>query len=285
MTRKTTRLVIVPPVSEPERCFTRLEPELAELVKLRTVRSNVPELVVRLLALLPGLQELRQDFILCFRVFDVRRLDTLADYAWCLLHADTLYRAATTVPRNANGLLKEALELRHFLRKKARLIDPDLEAEELTQLRGTRRYDAVAADLELLHAWLSERKELCVVPSRKMVRVTSIVPSLRRIAAAQDPQSELAVAAHERRARAYTLLYRVYQEIRRSVIFLRRDTFDGDEIAPKLFAEPKPKQVFAAPIPINRPRRRKATTAEASSVEPPQREGERDLPPETTEPN
>jgi hypothetical protein len=285
MKRTKSRLVIVPPVSEPERCFTRLEPELAGLAKLRPVRSNVPELVVRLLATLPGLQELRQDLVRCFKVFDVRRLDTLADYAWCLLHTDCLYRAAITVPRNENGLLREALELRYFLRKKAKLIDPDLDAPGLSQLRGTRRYDAVAADLELLHAWLSERKELCVVPTRRMLRASSIVPSLRRIATAHDPKSELAVAAHERRARAYTLLYGVYQEIRRSIIFLRHDTRDGDEIAPKLFAEPKAKQVFAAPIPINRPRRRKATTAEASSDEQPQLEVERDLPPETTKPN
>jgi len=260
MKRKNNGLVLVPPVTPPEQCFTRLEPELAAQEELLPVRVNVPELVSRLLAAMPVLQEQRQDLVRTFLKFDVQRLDTLADYAWCLLHADCLYRAVTTVPRRSKTLLTEAMQLRYFLRKKAQIIDRDLETEGLARLQGIGSHAAVAADLELLHAWLGERRSLVRVPERKMIRAASIVPSLRRIVAAQDPQSPLALAAFDRRARAYTLLWWVYNEIRHAIVYLRHDTRDGNEIAPKLFPD-RPRKVAIAPlIPINRPRRRKESS-------------------------
>jgi hypothetical protein len=236
--------------------LARRLPELTALSDqdVMDVNAEVPAAVALVLGVLPKIRAFRASLVLALAGYDFALFDGLEEYALALNAAHGAYLVATQPARCSREILGEARGLRKILLQDLKalaargLVDP----VRWKALRGRRGYLHLATDLNILallhqsclslvnselsgteEALLSKRS---LASSAELERAFELVKIILRAAGRPDRKSKEVLAAADMRARAFTLLVRAYEEVRRCIAFLRSAEGDAELIAPSLWA-------------------------------------------------
>lgn len=225
------------------QAFKQLEAELQAVPErdLLAVNLDVPSIVATALGAWSEIVQLR-DAMREIPRFDAAQFDKLRSYALALGHAHAVYRAAAGPRDGVVELAEEVAQLRDVLQADAMaLAKRGLLAEEsVSKLRSGPGYKNLAFDVAGLVSLFRERWETVgpktAVETAELERAGQLAQKLI-IAVGVREQSPAAVgAAAKLRQKAFTLLVRAYDEVRRHVLFLRWHEGDADTIAPSLYA-------------------------------------------------
>ncbi len=115
-----------------------------------------------------------------------------------------------------------------------------LRSESLERLNRSTGYRSIAADVLTLTAvfrsnWDAIAGHTCVT-LRELDEADAAVDDFIKALALRSETPTERLAADVVRQKAYTLFVNAYDQVRRAVIFVRRDERDGEEIAPSLFS-------------------------------------------------
>lgn len=233
-------------------------PEMLALPPERIVTMNIDvlEAVTTVMGSLPEIRALRPQ-IETLPKADLKAFDRLETYALALVHANALFAAASAPAQSLPALAEAGVKLRDRLASDATALGKRglLDSTLLDQLKGAVGYKNLAHDLLTLAAmlrgaWdriqsktpvtLGELDEAEQLADRLLWGIGERAQSPERIAEQKD-----------RRQRAFTLFYRTYDDVRRSVEYLRWNEEDGGKIAPSLYegrgGRGKPKDVVPNP--------------------------------------
>lgn len=229
-----------------EEAFARRRAELGAIPAREVLRVNLEamDVVGVILKVEPRIRTLRSEFERCLRVFNFELADALRDCALAFYFAETVCLATARPVRCPPELLKEAKHTRarllHFVKACAArgLVD----AARWSELRGANGYRNTASDLGVLVSIvqtspkLMEFEQTLLLPG-ELKRADLLGRELLVIAAKSDRRSEELSQSREMRARAFTLLMRSYNEVRRAVAYVRAEFGDADSFAPTLFTK------------------------------------------------
>lgn len=222
--------------------YHRVAPELVAVPasSLLVVNVHIPTVVPKVLALLPGIRELRSGLVDELPRLDVARFDRLEDHLLAMGHAHVLYREAGTPKATWTENHVFARELRdRFFVFAIRLVQLDvLPREALASVSGMTRFDDVTEDLATLESTF-RREWARVVPHTPLVaaeleRAATLVASMRETRRRRDEAPRTFEDASAARMRAFTLFLETYDLARRAASHLRWREGDADAIAPWL---------------------------------------------------
>ena len=231
-----------------------LPPEAVQVVNL-----DIPTTVSIVLGAKPKLLSLRIPIGLALPGFDISHVDNLEDLALALYDAHFQVLAAGTTPNELRGLYDEGATLRDFFRadttvlRKRELLDAAL-IDACTWLAG---YKNLASDLGILVTVLRaqgpEILDKCATTSTELDRAEKISMALLRYVGLREQAPTTVAAKIDLRARAFTLLTRSYDQVRRAVTYLRWDEDDADTVAPSLYAGKRRKSGSASVDAVSSP--------------------------------
>jgi hypothetical protein len=253
----------------------RILPELKAL-PASEVRSNivdVPTAVSRVLGAAPKVLALRADIVRDAPNVDIRKLESLQDYAYALQEAHVRCLATGKSPDELRALGEEGDALRDLLRSDAvalvnrGLIDPAC----LAACSGLAGYKTIATELGVLSSVMiahwPQIQGKCGVTEQDLKRAQGIAQALLAYVGVRDQSPEMKAAAIDLRDRAFTVLANSYDQACRAVTFLRWNEGDADQIAPSLYggkrrseksdeveqeqSDPRPTQATAPAVPGN----------------------------------
>ncbi|WP_441288398.1 hypothetical protein ACSRUE_41605 [Sorangium sp. KYC3313] len=224
--------------------FDRALPEIAALSPDRLVAINldIPRAVSQVLGVLPGLLALRPAIAEQLQKHDLALLDRLETYALAAWHAHLMWLSSRAPESGVKPLLAEAVPLRENLLGDAEALARRglLDAEAVAEIRAGQGHIDTANDLVALSALFNgswaEIAGRTAATEEEVKRAGEIGPQLlaslgvREHGAGPGPTE-----AADRRARAFALLVRAYDQSRRAVAYLRWDERDADTIAPSLY--------------------------------------------------
>jgi hypothetical protein len=159
-----------------------------------------------------------------------------------LKFAQSGFQIATQPPDDLPALLEEGGKVRDRLLAdaKALALHGLFDSTQLDQLKGGTGVNNLAEDLELLsHAMMYnwQRIQGKALTSLEDVQVASRLGlRLTRIVGLRDQGPARLAAATELRLRAFTLVFRTYEDARAAIGYLRRRESDAESIAPSLYA-------------------------------------------------
>lgn len=226
--------------------FMKVEPEL-EAIKpddLQPINVDIPRAVAIAVGAVPHIQALRGQIAKELPSVDLRIVDEIGTYALAAWYTHLLMLPATTEQKVA-ALLDEATPLREHLLIAAEALAHRGFLDEATvkAIREGKGNLDKANDLVALAALFSASwdrvKNKTTVEWPEVERASTLGPALLVALGARDQPGIRAPSPSDpglRRARAYTLFVRAYDECRRAVTFLRWHEGDVDQIAPSLFA-------------------------------------------------
>jgi hypothetical protein len=224
--------------------YTRLLPEFRALApdELVPINLDVPSVVATTLGALPEIRALRSEIEQQIPGFDLKAFDHLEDFALALHHAHTQYLTATQPADDLEAVATEAAALRQTLHLDATALSHRglIDANKLKELRGPNGYKNLATDLAILasvlkESWPQIEGRTGIAPS-ELERALKLGQRLVRIVGLREQGPATVAVATELRQRAFTLLFRTYDNIRRAVTFLRWNGNEADAIAPSLYA-------------------------------------------------
>jgi hypothetical protein len=241
------------PLGVPKEAATALaavETEFAALAlsELVPINLDMSRAVAVAIGALPRLRDLRARLVAELPHHPIHTTDKLGTYALAAWYAHLLALPASKAERALEALLAEVRPLREDLlvaaealaRKK--LLDPKAVAGIRSGLGHLdRANDLVALAALFTENWSRVQGKTTVEP-RDIERAAELGPLLlvelgaREQAAVGEPMSTDPAG---RRARAFTLFFKTYEEARRAVAYLRWYEQDVDDIVPSLFAYPK----------------------------------------------
>jgi hypothetical protein len=244
----------------PEQAYARVLPELEALRPEELVHINLEVLpaIATVLGSLPEIQEHREAAAE-LRCFDAGCFDRLEDYARALLHAHNQHAIATEAQDNLPGLAEEAYATRERLHLDAIALTGRgmIEGAALKRFGGAKGYLNVAADLNLLVAVFRARWEQASgrsgVEAGELDRAEKLAMHIVRLVGLREQSPAAVAAVADRRARAFTLFVKSYDQVRRAISFVRWNERDVETIAPSLYAGRKRKdssQEPEAPTPL-----------------------------------
>jgi hypothetical protein len=229
--------------------LARVKGELLALEAERLIQVNlhVPQAARTVLAVLPGLNALRERLARELPAFDLVAFDQLEDYALALqaAHAAVSTGGPSTaaLPRDeVPELALQAAALRAKLLAHARALSllGLLDARQLEPLKGTNGARQVARDLKWLSTALRESWPKIADSTRLSaddLEWAERVASRLLDALGLREQGALAqAAAIELRQRAFTRLFHTYEEARWAVNYLRRNEGAAARPVPSLYA-------------------------------------------------
>jgi len=220
--------------------FVRALPKLRELAEaeLLHINVNVASSVTTVLRSVPRIQSLRTSLEEALREFDFGAIDLLDRYAWALRHTHTEYLACSRPLSCPSELCDEAETLRQELLRTASALVARcvIDGARLGQVSYLNSYADLASDLEALASILEHGRRQLVDKSRvKEDELDRARWLAQHIVADDGGHSESRAQARDLRARAFTLLFRSYDEVRRGIVYLRWNDNDAEEISPSLF--------------------------------------------------
>lgn len=229
--------------------------------ELRPINIDVVSAVTTALGVAPNLAKLK-DSMEKLPHYDQRLVANLEAYAFAAYEAHAQYVAATR-PSEALPALQERgtmLRDRLYADVQSLVLRDVIKAEEIRQVKTSNGYRALALDLTLLVDALQRRWE--AVQGKTSAQLEELLEAEQLaedllLAVGERQQAPAAVAdASAVRARAFTLLMRAYDEVRRGVLFLRHQEGDADTLAPSLYrgrGGPRPKGDAEEPAPSEPP--------------------------------
>jgi hypothetical protein len=227
-----------------EASYQKVLPEMQSLStdELTSVNLDVSAAIATVLGAVRELSKHRAAIEKELPAFNLARLERLEDYAKALSHAQTVYMTAIAPPDELRENYEEGVRLRDVLHSDvAALIRRGLvESKALKEYRGTAGHKNVAIELQILSQVLKENWKTiegkCAVSLGEIDQALKIAARLLRGVGERELGPAAAAEANDLRTRAFTLLFRAYDDARRAMIFLRWHDEDADEIAPSLYA-------------------------------------------------
>jgi hypothetical protein len=207
--------------------------------------------------------------------FNVAAFDKLEDYVQALKFAQSGFQIATQPTDDLPVLVEEGGKLhdRLLADAKALALYGLFDSKQLDRLKGGNGVNNLAEDLELLsHAMMDNWPKLqgkALTPLEDVQVASRIGLRLTRIAGLREQGPARLAAATELRLRAFTLVFRTYEEARAAIGYLRRRERDAESIAPSLYAgRGRRKQSAAAPDVTRVPARTVSGTVPAPGSTP-----------------
>jgi hypothetical protein len=224
--------------------FARLLPEIQALSpdELIPINLDVPSVVATTLGALPEIRALRQEIAQQMPAFDLAAFDKLEEYAVALHHAHTQFLMATQPNHGLDELLAEGAALRQTLFLDATALSHRgfIDKNKLNELPGPNGHKNLATDLGTLAAILKESwaevQSRSGVQEAELERADKLAQRIVRVVGLREQGPAMVAAATDLRLRAFTLLFRTYDNVRRAVTFLRWNGSEADKIAPSLYA-------------------------------------------------
>lgn len=219
------------------RARAKLEP-----TALVPINLEIPSAIATVMASLPRARTLHAQMVTLFTAAEVAELDALETYADALAFAHTAFLAASQPAPPLHQLFVRATELRDTLLSDATALANRglLDGRVLSELKGGTGYLAVAYDLgaivRLMRSRWSEIGARTAVTEAELSEAEGIYEQVTRAFAARERQSDAANAASLERARAFTLFFNAYDQLRRAASFLRWKEEDADKFVPSLYA-------------------------------------------------
>ncbi|WP_437763634.1 hypothetical protein WMF27_40010 [Sorangium sp. So ce281] len=231
--------------NEAAEAFAQIEPELERVEKVVPINVDIPRAVAVAVGAVPHLKALRARFVDELPRFPIEALDKLMSYALGAWYAHLLALPAGPGQDGMKPLLDEASALRADLLVAAEALAHKgfVDAGRVAEIRSGNGHLDTANDLVALGALFGEAwdavKNRTTVEWADVERASKLGPELLvALGARNQPGLPAPKAADpaDRRARAFTLLVRAYDQCRRGVTYLRWAEGDHDAIAPSLFA-------------------------------------------------
>jgi len=244
-----------------EGAYKELLPELDALDEgeLLELNADVQAVVATVLGSLPRVLSLRPVLEDVFRAFDFEQFTRLRKLAWCLRHTHTLYLGMSRVKECSPEVLSEGSALRRSLLEDARTLVRRgiVDEARLGNLVRRKGYRNLATDLDILVNVFRDNWERIegkyAIPANEIRRAAELGELLVYAGSRRVKQPQAVARAADRRSRAFTLFIREYDDVRATVLYLRRKKGDGEEITPPLY--------------IGRPRGSKAKASNDTALE------------------
>lgn len=227
-----------------EAAYTATSRDRAALAPtdLLPVNLDAQSIINTVVSVMPKLKTLRPEITTRLPADDASEIDALESYAYALAHAQTTYLAASAPTEELPELAERATKLRDMLLAdvKALAYRGMVDDKPLAELKGATGYLNIAYDLGVLVRMLRARWE--TIASKSAIQATeldeaqSIFERITLTYAERSRQSAQVAAAADERQRAFTLLVKTYDDVRRIVSYLRWSTSDADKFAPSLWA-------------------------------------------------
>ncbi|AUX23596.1 hypothetical protein SOCEGT47_041230 [Sorangium cellulosum] len=224
--------------------FDRILPEIDALSAdaLVPINLDIPRAVSQVLGVLPGLLALRPTIAERLPTHDVGVLDRLETYALAAWYAHLLWLSSGGAENALKPLLAEAVPLRENLLSDAGALARRglLDADAVAEVRAGHGHMDTANDLVALSALFSaswpEIASKTAATEDEVKRAGELGPLLlAALGVREHGAAPLPTDATDKRARAFSLFVRAYDQTRRAVAYLRWDEGDADEIAPSLY--------------------------------------------------
>jgi hypothetical protein len=224
--------------------YERVKADLAAVPADQFVQLNLDvQAVARaILGTLPEVRGLRAEIVKQLPAFDVAAFDKLEDYVQALKFAQSGFQIATQPTDDLQALMEEGGNLhdRLLADAKALALYGLFDAKQLEQLKGGNGFNNLAEDLELLsHAMMDSWQKIqgkALTPLEDVQAASRIGLRLTRLAGLRDQGPARLAAATELRLRAFTLVFRTYEEARSAIAYIRRRENDAESIAPSLYS-------------------------------------------------
>ena len=173
---------------------------------------------------------------------DMRQFDRIEIYIWALLYAHMAYGVATKPPEPLPAMAARAAKKRDLLNAEVAVLVKrgTIDGKQLDQLRGGVSYRHIALDLLLLVFLLQQHWS--VISGRTMSTPEELTEAqvlgraLFEAVNGRERTSEEVIKAANDRSRAFVLLVRAYDEVRRAATYLRWHEGDVDTLVPSLYA-------------------------------------------------
>lgn len=227
-----------------DEAFQQLLPELGALSvdELQAITVDIPVVVGTVVGSLPEILEYAADIQKAVPELDLAAIKKLEVYAYALTFAHARFLGTGEATNELQLAVEQGSRLRELLLADANTLAGRgfIEPTRLKQLQGGVGFNNIATDLTILSAVLKDSWEK--IQGKTAVTLAEIEQALvlgQEIIAAVGlrAQGPMTVAsATDLRIRAFTLLARQYDKVRRAVSFIRWDHGDTDKIAPSLYA-------------------------------------------------
>lgn len=211
---------------------------------LRPVNIDVPTAATLVLGVVRKVAAFRAR-LAALPEFDLALVDALEDLAMATLHAHAAWASASVASVPIAGLVEEAILLREQLLADARslvlrkMIDPS----SLEKIKGGAGYRNAGMDLlelaSALNAVWPRISGRTAVTEADLTRAESLGAEIMLAVGQREHAEAEAADVGTTRARAFTLLVRAYDELRRGIGYLRTTQGDVDTLFPSLFAGKK----------------------------------------------
>jgi hypothetical protein len=209
---------------------------------LLLVNLDVPLAVTTVLGAMPKMKIIRAEAATKLPADIVEHIDHAETYARALGYAQTVFLAASRPTEILPELAERAFKLRDLLLTDAKALAQRgmLDAKPLTDLKGGPGYLNIASDLGVLVRMLRERwstvaTKTAIQPA-ELDEAEHIFEQITDAYAGRNRQSDEVAAMSDDGQRAFTLLVKTYDQVRRAATFLRWDMNDADKFTPSLWA-------------------------------------------------
>jgi len=169
-------------------------------------------------------------------------VDALEDYAHAVGEASSLYATAAAAGENIAALNEVAVKMRELIRSDAHALATRglIDRARLAPFKGLVGYKNVAFELidwaNLMRDCWSAIEGKTALTAEEIAEAKELGTRLvHAVGLREQGPAQLSEAARTRQ-QAVTLLVRAYDQIRRTVVFLRWNEGDADAIAPSLYA-------------------------------------------------
>ena len=227
----------------PEHAFQTLLAEIDALPDAQTTQVNIDAetAAATVLRLLPALRALRPRIKRELPFFNLARFDKLEQYALAVRHAHQLYLGVRAPNTPLAQRRAELAALRDQLLRAARSLADHglLDVAPLERCKTAKGYQALAADVSTLvtvfQAHWPEIEHKTPVTRAMLADAASRAVDLVSVLSSRGQAAAVGSDAAARRAKAFTLLVRAYDDARGAVEYLRREEGDAAVIAPSLY--------------------------------------------------
>jgi hypothetical protein len=210
--------------------------------ELLSVNLDIPLSVTTVIGAMKAMQPLHAEAAEKLPATILEHLDKADTYARALGHAQTVYLASSRPDEILPALAARALELRDVLVTDAKALARRgyLDSKPLADLKGGPGYLNIASDLGVLVQMLRDRwstvASKTAIPEADLDEAEKIAAQINDAYSDRNRPNERVSATAEDRQRAFTLLVKSYDQVRRAATFLRWNQGDADKFTPSLWA-------------------------------------------------
>lgn len=224
--------------------YNEVQPEIDAMSgdDLATINLDIPQAVSSVLGILPKIAPLREAIVVNLPTHPIKTFDKLGTYALAAWYSHLLALPPASSSSPIKTLLDEAGPLRENLLSDAEALAKRkvIDASVTEEIRSGQGNIDMANDLVALAALFSnnwsEVKGKTAATEAEVERAGQLGPLLLAALGVREQGAAVApVEAAAKRARAFTLFVRAYDETRRAVTYLRWHEKDADELAPSLY--------------------------------------------------